>query len=264
MHRVLPRVKMGAVWMLASCLVLPAALEARAEVRLAVSPGVSIPTSRFLDGFAVPVGDTACSVPIEGTNMQLNSYRASVENDTGFSLGLAAIIDGWELGYSFSRYTWGRLTVDGASICIPGGTSETNDIFLGFDEETVLDDFDDADIGALYVHRVVMGYRFYAMDGEFRPYIPLALGPTIMHQEGELVYGGFFQIGLGAEWEFTPGLRASVDVRYVADIMQNPALANTSLRNTAAQNLSGNKSVFENVVEVFQSVLISVSFDYAL
>jgi hypothetical protein len=244
------------------------------DVRLYVAPGVAAPLSRFIDNYPLiidPEGPSNCGEVETGTAFL---ERRSVDSDVGFNLSLGALIGNAEISYSMSRHQWGRVELTGVAFCF-GNNHPLNDAF--FDPETVsilLDtpvprtiavDADDEGLEALFIHRLLFGYRFYVLDGAIRPYIPVALGATVINSADlEAVFGGSAQIGVGVEVEFTNGFSLGLDARYMADIVQNPALKGSSVSRLGSQAAIGGDSLFESVIEVFQSFVISASVAYRL
>ena len=251
------------------------------EVALELSPGVAIPVGTFVDDFPLPADDISC--PLVGfgfpgvtcpQNGQTNlnpipgAVRIDTENDPGFALGLSLLLSDWEIRYNFQMHNWGKLTIDAFNLRLSQDPSLLDNVFfevrdLGL-QPIVIEDADELDLSPIFVHRIMLGYRFYVLDyWVIKPYIPVALGFVYMHGDTfDNTPGGAFEMGLGAEYRFNDHIGVSLAFRYAANIMKNPAIAVSGLQGQAVQAGAGGSGLFETAIEVFQTVTLSANAIY--
>lgn len=259
---------------------LLSASAALGEVRFTLMPGMSAPITPYLDGYPIPVDPDGCAgAALDLEEARPNARLVENESDIGFSMTAGLIANDWEITYGFSRHTWGALRYTGASFCFEEDNA-FNDVFfdwgslsdLGLDgvpdvgrDGLIVRDADDVGLDPLYIHRILVGYRFYLVDGTIRPYIPVAIGPTIVHTTNSSpLFGATIQLGLGMDVALSDRTTMGIDLRYSADITESPAAEVASLRRLAIQSNSSNSSLFESVVEVFQAIVLSATVSYEL
>ncbi|NUN16349.1 MAG: hypothetical protein HUU55_22200 [Myxococcales bacterium] len=235
------------------------------ELALEVAPGAAFPLSTFIDRYPV---ETTLNFGTDTDPALIPGFlRVNLNNDTGFAIALTMLINAFEVRYSLNRHTWAEIEQDALSIELDSVPFLEN---VFFDAKTfglprVVSRDGDEGLQAIFLHRLLGGYRFYLLDGEFRPYIPFAIGIAMVHGSTfDTIFGGAIEIGAGAEFDVASGIAVGIDMRYSANIMENPALDVTGLVNQAAQAARSSSSLFESVVEVFQLFTISATARFSL
>lgn len=235
------------------------------DFALEIAPGASFPLSTFIDRYPV---ETTLNFGTEAEPALIPGFlRVNLNNDTGFAVALTMLIDSFEVRYSLNRHTWAEIEQDALSIELESVPFLENVFFdaEAFGLPRVVSRDGDKGLQPIFLHRLLGGYRFYLLDGDIRPYIPFALGIAMVHGSTfDTIFGGAIEIGAGAEFVVAPGISVGLDMRYSANIMENPALEVTGLVNQAAQAARSSSSLFESVVEVFQIFTISATARFSL
>ncbi len=235
------------------------------EFSMEVSGGLAAPIGTFIDGYPAAVDNV--QVDNAGTLIP-GSFRFSMDNDPGYQVRGTLLFDQLELSYDFSRHTWGAVVVDGISFRAPDAAFLEN-VFLPFDQLGMdpihaIGEGDNV-LAPLYTHRFLLGYRFLLWDSRWRPYVPVATGFTIMDwAHTDLLLGGTFEVGTGVEYMVLPYMALGVDLRYSANLMQNPAIDVSGIVEQSIQGAATKSSVFETVIEVQQLFLSQFSIRFIL
>lgn len=259
-------------------LALPAPARA-VEVSLQLSPGVAFPIGSFIDDFPLPIDDVtpflrAFGFPVvwapDDPNYQATpgAVRLDAESDPGFAIGVGLLLDNWEIRYDVQIHSWGKMTVSGYNFRLGAPVEFLDNVF--FDVESpqapivFQDAGDDLELAPLIVHRISGGYRFYVLDyWAIKPYIPVALGFVVMHgNDFDTILGGSIELGLGLEYQLDEHWGLSVSWRYIASIMQNPAIKVSGIEGQAIQAGTGGQGLFETAVEIFQAITLGANATY--
>lgn len=263
------RVPAGIGWvaLLWATAVSPIDAAAETAFRLGGGVGLSVPIGTFIDDYPLVRREDGCP---DGGDISSDPWleTISIANDPGLNFQLVGLYGGLEFGVSVSRHQWGAVDATGLAFCL-GDDKVLNNLVIDIqdleDEGLVSGTrrVDDADsfLSALWTVRLMVGYRFYFLDGPIRPYVPVAMGGTVMVSD-ELAeqFGVTLQVGAGVEFDLTQSVALTLDGRYTADIMQNVALESRSTNELLAQATAGGDSLLESVIEVFQSFSLQAGF----
>ncbi|GMV44225.1 MAG: hypothetical protein AMXMBFR64_59410 [Myxococcales bacterium] len=249
------------------------------NVAFELSPGVAFPIGSFIDDFPLPVDDVtpflrAFGFPVvwapDDPNYQetAGAVRLDATSDPGFAIGLGVLLDNWELRYNLQVHSWGELSLNGYNLRLGAPVEFLDNVF--FDVEAPQAPFvfkdagDDLDLAPLIVHRITAGYRFYVLDyWDIKPFIPVALGFVVMHGDDfDTILGGSIELGLGLEYRFDDHWGLSLSWRYIASIMENPAIKVSGLEGQAIQAGTGGEGLFETAIEIFQAVTLNANAIY--
>lgn len=216
---------------------------------LEVSPGVGVPLGTFIDG-----------VPFAGSSPQVGDAAAMFDltSLSGATLGLALLLDQWEIRYTTHVLPFDRLVM--THLMIKRYTDQaffpiesfrkaigTSPPLLPPDQPTT---WDARGLQPAVIHALTAGYRFRLLDGSIRPYVPVALGFALGQIKGNPPAPGVtVQIGAGVEWWVHPRFAIGTSIRYHWVAVRNPKTIDTSVTQLGMQSILADDSVFEGALE---------------
>ncbi|MCA9519490.1 MAG: outer membrane beta-barrel protein [Myxococcales bacterium] len=151
-----------------------------------------------------------------GVTVPLSTYKGNILKSfevgqdgrfklgASYSVGARLLLKGFELGYSFTTFTFQSTSnLRGDSVSLGKGPR-------------------------LQMHKILFGYRFTLYRGIVRPYIPLGLGAVIVPKNStfqlDRAYGMDLSAGFGMEIRIVKHLYITVDARYHFNLIVQPSL----------------------------------------
>jgi hypothetical protein len=228
---------------------------------------------QFYGGGAIPISayvhngvriDT--EVPAGTEEDQLFSRLVDQYNRAGFRVGTTFLINQFEIGYSFSRFTWDREE----TMCRGfGGVVEPlartfDDALVDYtcaDSPLSTTSLGDSSLDPLFLHVISLGYRYYFVENADRieayavgaPGLGIANYNDNFASQGNLL-GFNLGIGLGLNITLTTGFSVGLDARYNLLLTSPPADATQSANRAVAR---GNSSL-QAVLDAFQYIDITL------
>ena len=244
-------------------LLVPARADAL-DVRLEIAPSAAIPLSALMDG--VPIQESL------DPNLGFGSsviYRLDFEQQVGFGVSLALLLNDWEIRYDFARYAYKRVKI--THLRFPDTTNvmywplaDFNEFLIQAGGTPLPSSVSLTDWDALYYHCIGFGYRFTPFDWVVHPYVPLDIGFALIQpgNDFELMYGFYIQSGLGLNWDATDHLRVGLVARFTFGFFKNPDTSTKGISDLGIQAGVTNNSSFEAVLETFRTVNVAAHISY--
>ena len=248
---------------------LPAPARA-VDVRIEISPMVSIPIGPFLD--AVPVSAISVDSAQLGFNLGQLDFSAlnDYQNSVGGGVGLSILFNNWEIRYEFMALPFAKRKMTHI-----GFTSS-----LGVAFYIPVEEFDDATVRTLtgttkgedvskldpvFIHNIGFGWRFVPFDHWIvQPYLPFGLGFSLAQiQNGVDPLPGFYvQLGLGVQYSPVPSFRMALEARYMLGLYKAPDISASAIGKAASGTLTTNASAFDAVMEDVHVVNVVFALAY--
>lgn len=220
------------------------------DLRVEVSPMVSFPIARLLDG-----------LPIEATVMDDYGtttdavFLTDLSQGVGGGVGISVLLNDWEIRYELAALPYSRLHV--THVKLP---DYTGDFYLPYGESVDAS----GELDELLFHNIVLGYRFTPFDWVVHPYFPFGLGFSAAQTrlDDETLFGFNIQIGVGVQWDVTEAFRVGTALRYTFSAYKNPDTSLSSLQSVGMQSAATNTSLFEAVMETMQTLSWNLHASY--
>lgn len=229
------------------------------DVRLEAAPVISFPMSSFIDGLVINVpADVGFVSQITDGQYQFDeAWVLDLSQKTGYGAAISLLLDDWEIRYEFFAMDFDELTVTHVAFAdvSPDLALELNQTgSLGISEF-----FD-----SIFFHSASVGYRFTPYDWVVHPYFPFALGfAAAQVRNGSDTYFGFnIQLGAGVQWDVLDALRVGVGLRYVLGLYKLPQTSFSSVQAEGIRSAVRDQSLTEAVMEVFQTLDLSIHASY--
>jgi hypothetical protein len=253
-----------ALLLLASlALVLASRPASAVEIGIELEPGLGITAGSFPSGVPYTYDDADGSVtgyPSSTVNLLLD-----LKPTVAFSFAASLLINNFTIRTAVSVQKFSSVRLADLAIARLNGQDLPDPLpniylknLLGFKGGEA----DITDSETMVLARVTLGYRFYLLEGRFRPYVPLGFGMAIVHigGGGGTYYGPAAHLGFAAEYRLGEridlGLAAQYEwMGFVLPENFQPSAAKGAL----AASVSSGRSAFSAFLKSAHTVQIGVT-----